>query len=217
VTAAAGQHPDPDPRVVALARQVERLTRRYTDLDQRQVDLDALVRRMAEDLALLIPSADEQDPNALPSWLAAQNPAQARAWLTDLADWLTAVYLRYPDAALPSCWAWHPAVVEELWWLRQAHHAAFAGPRASWREVADWHDRLRPGVVRRLTRITTGCELALHVPGARHATPPPAVPLASATDHVAQRWATTRDAPAPTETQLAEAQHYDTDSHRRQR
>ena len=72
-------------------------------------------------------------------------------------------------------------------------------------------------MVRRLARITNGCELALHAPGARHATPPPAVPLAGVTDQVAERWATARDAPEPTEAQLAEATRHDTETHRRQR
>lgn len=32
---------------------------------------------------------------------------------------------------------WHPAVVEELWWLRGAHQDAYNGRRASWRDVGD--------------------------------------------------------------------------------
>ena len=217
MTAATGPRPVPDPRVVALARDVERLAHHVADLNQRQADLDELVRRMAEDLALLLPSEEDAEPRALPSWLATLDRERARAMLADLADWLAAVYLRYPDAALPSCWAWHPAAVEELWWLRQAHHAAFAGPRACWRDVADWHDRLRPGVVRRLTGISNGCDLALHAPGARQAPVPPSVPLAAAIDPVAERWATERSAPEPTAAQLAEAEGHDTATHRRQR
>lgn len=217
MTAGAGPHPDADPRVVALARDIERIARRHTDLDQRLSELDALVRRMAEDLSVLLPTSDDPVPAALPSWLAIDNPAKARDILTDLADWLGRIYLQHPDAGLPSCWAWHPGAVEELWWLRQAHHAAYAGPRACWRDVADWHDRLRPGVVRRLTRVLNSCELALHVPGARHAVPSPIVPLATATDPVAERWVTARETPVPTEAQLAEAQQHDTDTHRRQR
>jgi len=207
----------PDPRLVALSRDVERLARRYTDLDQRQTDLDGLVRRMTEDLALLLPTEDGQDPGALPSWLTTDDVGRAWAMLADLADWLAAVYLRYPGAALPSCWAWHPTVVEELWWLRQAHHAAYAGPRPCWRDVADWHDRLRPGVVRRLAPISNGCELALHAPGARQAPAPSRVPLAAAIDPVAERWVTTRGVPEPTEAQLAEAERHDTATHRRHR
>jgi len=214
---ANGSRPAPDPRLVALSHDVERLARRHVDLDQRQADLDDLVRRMAEDLALLLPTDDGQDPAALPSWLAADDPVRGRVMLADLADWLAAVYLQYPNVTLPSCWAWHPSVVEELWWLRQAHHTAYAGQRACWRDVADWHDRLRPGVVRRLTPIANGCELALHAPGARRAPAAPVVPLAGALDAVAERWTRDRTAPEPSTEQLAEAQAHDTATHRRHR
>ena len=40
-----GQHPAPDPRTVALGREVERIARRQVSLDQEQAELDGLVRR----------------------------------------------------------------------------------------------------------------------------------------------------------------------------
>ena len=76
---------------------------------------------------------------------------------------MDAVYLRYRDADCPSCWLWHPEVVEELWWLRQAHADAYHPETGSWLRVGDWHDRQRPGVVRRLVRAVGSCELALHL------------------------------------------------------
>ena len=88
--------------------------------------------------------------------------------------WLRRVYLRYADAALPSCWLWHPDVVEELWWLRQAHAEAFHPQTGSWRAVGDWHDRQRPNLVRRLRPLVNKCELSLHVPGSRTAAGPSA-------------------------------------------
>jgi len=207
---------EPDPRVVALAREVERLTRRHTDLGQGLADLDGLVRRMAGDLALLLPTAEDENPPALSSWLAAADPEQARAVLTDLAEWLGAVYLRYPDAALPSCWAWHPAAVEELWWLRQAHHGAYHGPGACWREVGDWHDRQRPGVTRRLNAALGACDLARHTPGGDRAQPPPAAPLAAHLGPLAEHWTTHHDTPDPTDQQLTDAAAHD-HTHRRTR
>ena len=44
MTAATGPRPVPDPRVVALARDVERLARHVADLDQRQGDVRAQTR-----------------------------------------------------------------------------------------------------------------------------------------------------------------------------
>ncbi|MQA16130.1 MAG: hypothetical protein GEV09_18860 [Pseudonocardiaceae bacterium] len=198
-----GQHADPDPAVIALARQVERLAR-------RQAELDGLVRRLGEDVALLLPDEPAEDEAAGPgAWLAAADPARARAALADLIEWLDAVYLRYPDAALPSCWAWHPAAVEELRWLRHAHHAAFHGRAASWRDVADWHERQRPGVVKRLRDDLGDCDLARHAPDGDRAQPPPAAPLARHLDQIAEHWTTSRSSPTPTEQQLAEAAQHD--------
>ena len=192
---------EPDPRLVALGREVERLARRHSDLDQRQTDLDTLVRCLAEDLALLLPPGGDEDPPALPSWLAAADPVQARAMLTDLAEWLGAVYLRYPDAAasLPECWLWHPDLVEELLWLSHAWTAAYHGPDASVALVGDWHDRYRPGVTRRIKTVAGTCSLENHDP--TRSTPTPTVPVEQAAELIATWWATRRDeaAPEPTE------------------
>ncbi|MQA16651.1 MAG: AMP-binding protein [Pseudonocardiaceae bacterium] len=73
--------------------------------------------------------------------------------------------LAHPGTALPSCWAWHPAVVEELWWLRNAHHDAYHGRTACWRDVGDWHDRQRPGVTARIRKAIADCELSRHING----------------------------------------------------
>lgn len=195
--------PDADPRVVALAREVERANRRVSELD-------TLVRHLGEDLtALAADLTDNADHPPLPSWLAADDPDRGRELLTDLTDWLARVYLRYPDAALPSCWAWHPTAVEELSWLRRAHRAAYDGPRASWREIGDWHDRQRPGVVRRLRPLVDGCELIRHTPGGDRTDTAPVAPLTGHTDPVAEHWTTHRTAPDPTPQQLTDAEHHD--------
>ncbi|MQA15589.1 MAG: hypothetical protein GEV09_15915 [Pseudonocardiaceae bacterium] len=193
------------PQLSALGREVERLSRRHADLD-------ALVRQLAEDITALAP-ADNSDgddqPEGLASWLAADDPGQARALLADLASWLGRVYLRYPGAALPSCWAWHPAVVEELWWLRNAHHDAYHGRSACWREVGDWHDRMRPGVAARIRKAIGDCELSRHTPGGDRCQPTPGAPLRSAADRVAEHWTTHHATPEPTEQQLHEADQHD--------
>jgi hypothetical protein len=75
------------------------------------------------------------------------------------------VFLRYPDAAagLPDCWCWHPEILEELLWLATAWHAAYQGPTASLGAAADWHDRYRPGVVRRIRTYAGVCSLSNHL------------------------------------------------------
>ena len=94
--------------------------------------------------------------------LLVDDPDQALADLADLAVWMDAVFLRYRDAQVPPCWLWHPEVIEELWRLYQAHGDAYHPETGTWARVGDWHDRQRPGVVRRL-RAVAGCELALHL------------------------------------------------------
>ncbi len=209
-----------DSRVAGLAREVERLARRHSAHETALGELDGLVRRLGEDVtALAADLATNEDQPPLASWLEVDDEQQAHDLLADLADWLARVYTRYPDGALPSCWAWHPAVVDELWALRQAHRAAYTGPRASWREVADWHDRHRPAVTARLRQAIGGCELDRHRPGAdrHHEHDDRDVPLSGALGPVAQQWATQRATPEPTPDQLTEAWAHDQTQHRRRR
>jgi len=208
---------DPDPRVPALGQAVERVARRVDNVE-------LLVRQLAADVAGLArvlepPPEDGEDDDtgagAVRSWLLCEDAAQARADLADLMTWLAAVYLRYHGVALPSCWAWHPAVIEELWWLRQAHRAAFEGEGASWRDAGDWHDRQRPGVVKRIGAAIGGCDLARHaVNGDRRGAAQPVVPLAGAADQIATAWTEHRTAPEPTPEQTHEANQHDQEQHR---
>jgi hypothetical protein len=119
-----------------------------------------------------------------------------------------AVYLRFADAArtLPACWLWHPEIIEELLWLRAAWIAAH-DPSASIAQVADWHDRYRPGVVRRIRDYAGVCSLENHQPGRPRHIPALRVPVASAASAIAAWWTTDRDdtPPAPTSEQLSEA------------
>ena len=205
--------------VIALARAVERAVRRVEALDTAVAQLAADVTTLARALDTRTPPRDGapaagDDAPAVRSWLLADDPEQAVADLVDLAGWMDAVYLRYRDAAVPSCWLWHPEVVEELWWLRQAHADAYHPENGSWLRVGDWHDRQRPGVVRRVTRAVGGCELALHLtdpthPGrltgaSDHVTPPSPAPLTSAVAQVAAAWVVDRATPEPDVAQLAE-------------
>lgn len=220
-TPAAGPVGDAtDPLVIALARAVDRAVRRVEALDamvaEQAADITILTRAL--DTRSNLPGSgagDARDEPGVRSWLLADDPAQAAADMADLAVWMDAVYLRYRDAAVPSCWLWHPEVVEELWWLRQAHADAFHPDRGSWLRAGDWHDRQRPGVVRRIIRAVGSCELALHVtdpthPGrltgtSSHVTPPAPAPLISAVAQVAACWALDRTTPEPDAAQLIEA------------
>ncbi len=212
---------EPDPRIVALGRTVERTARRVGELD-------GMLRRLAADVLAIAkaqtadrPAGRDGDPEGpgVRSWLLADDPDQARHDVADLVDWLRRVYLRYQDAALPSCWLWHPDVVEELWWLRQAHAEAFHPETGSWRAVADWHDRQRPNLVWRLRPLVNKCELSLHTPDQEAGGPPTVVPLAAHADAVAHVWTTTsgRQVPPPDAVQLVEAERYTRETFRSRR
>jgi hypothetical protein len=148
-------------------------------------------------------------PRPGPSWLVVASWEQAEACMGVLVPWLGQVYLRYPDATLPTCWAWHPWAVEELWWLCRAWHDAYAVPEPSSQRAGDWHDRQRPSVVRRLREdgAFRRCRLDNHTDLAVHAHP--SAPGQSALPHVTTAWTSPERAAwpiAPTAAQLAEDQ-----------
>lgn len=144
--------------VAGLAREVDGLRRSMdplAGLPERVDDLTRLVAQLADAVAAAPP---RPAPTPAPSWLIAPaDPEATAAVLEGLCGWLHAVYLRYRDAALPECWLWHPDVVEELLWCMHAWLAAYQGPAASVALVGDWHDRQRPGVVRRVGLYAKSC------------------------------------------------------------
>lgn len=196
--------------VGALARTLDRALRKVDQLDAK---LTAIAEGIEEVAA---PSRPTEPPApGMRSWLLADDPYQAAADLEDLTAWVWRVYLWWPEAWLSSCWLWHPEVVEELWWLRVAHADAYDPETGTSLRVADWHDRLRPGVAKRVRAVVGKCELNRHIPyNGRpvEVTPPGPPALARHAAAVAAIWCAgagldvVRAAgPDPTQEQLAEA------------
>lgn len=212
---------DGDPRVAALGRENERLSRRVARAEALTRELHTMVGELADQITALAEAehdnGEDEQQQVLPSWLAVDDDEAARALLADLCDWIGRVYRHYPGGALPSCWLWHPAAVEELLWLRHAHRTAYEGRAASWRDIGDWHDRQRPGVTRRLAEALRSCELSRHLEGDDRAKATPAVPLTAHTGQIAQAWTAHRTTPAPTDQQLSDAAQHDTTTHRSSR
>ena len=174
-------------RVLSLGREVDSL-RRMTDtqreglrdvratLDDQHGDLTehatalaglgTALASLAEQVAEFARDKEEDQARAA-SWFEMADPARAVQRLTSLVTWLDRVYIRFPGAELPGCWLWHPPVVEELLWLQRAWTEAFHGRSAATFRAADWHDRQRPNVVRRITEYAGRCALAEHVPRRR--------------------------------------------------
>jgi hypothetical protein len=189
--------------VAGLAREVEELRRRIEPVAQTPARVDALARlvaQLANTVAALTARSDVAPP---PSWLLApEDPEHARELLDALTAWMGQVYLRYTDAAegLPECWCWHPDVVEELLWLMHAWLAAYQGKHASVQMVGDWHDRQRPGVVRRITKVAGRCSRENHQTRHGWTTTPttgPMVPSLDGLDAIAHWWGSSREQAAP--------------------
>jgi hypothetical protein len=196
--------------VAGLAREVETLRRAVQELRGLPAQVEDLARVVTELAAQVHAKLRRAEPVCAPSWLDLPSDIEtATVLLRDLVAWMGDVYLRYADAAqsLPACWLWHPDVVEELLWLMHAWRAAYRVEDATVAAAGDWHDRYRPGVVRRVKQIAGNCSLDNHQPrhdsggpgGAR-----PVVPVAEAMAPIAAWWANRRDdtPPEPSEEQL---------------
>jgi hypothetical protein len=214
--------------VAGLAREVDALRRAIrtnADLPGRLTDLANTVADLADELntrrggaagglvaASWLDRHGVPDPDPTTEAGVDGEPApvapSAGEVLAELAGWVGRVFLRYRDAesVFPECWLYHPEIVEELLWLRLAWQNAYSGPGASVAGVGDWHDRYRPGVVRRLRAYAANCSLSKHTTDQDA----PAdlafgrAPHAEAAAAVAEWWTDGHlgAGPAPTEAQL---------------
>lgn len=196
--------------VAGLAREVHDLSRavqslrevpgRVEQLGSRTEELGKVVGQLSEAVQAL---TRRPKPVPAPSWLLLpDDPQMVERVLGELCSWLHAVFLRYPDgaAAVPECWMRHPDVVEELLWLMHAWCAAYQGATASVQLAGDWHDRQRPGVVRRVLRSAGSCSAEKHLTRPewdQYPTGAPAVPGAGEAAAMAEWWGARRDDPAP--------------------
>ncbi|MDN5751548.1 MAG: hypothetical protein L0H64_24125 [Pseudonocardia sp.] len=189
--------------LAGLAREVDGLRRAVDplrDVGGRVEDLARLVGQLTDAVSVL---SKRPGATPAPSWLLLPtDPAVAKQLLGELCAWLHAVFLRYSDgaAALPPCWLYHPDVVEELLWLMHAWCVAYQGKAASVALAGDWHDRQRPGVVRRIRQNAGSCSIERHQTRPeweQHPTGATEVPGLDAVASIAGWWGARRDDPAP--------------------
>lgn len=186
--------PDEDTRalglaVAALASSLARVTRRVGEQGNE-------LRTLAQGVAQLTKEAAGQP-------LTPTLDGAPEAAVVDLLDWIADVYLAYDGAVLAPCWAYHPGIVEELTWLRGVHQLVYQS--ADLLRIGDWHDRYRPGVVRRVLTATTTCDITKHLAGDR-----PVVPLAATLGPIAAARAARTAIPAPTAEQIEQARRLTT-------
>ncbi|WP_103348690.1 hypothetical protein [Amycolatopsis sp. CA-128772] len=184
--------------VTPLPDQVKRLHDEVAPLPEQVTKLAKVVKALVDNA-----SPDEPGGRTPPlSWLDLPDDEDsdigaAQVVLTELAAWLVRVFLRYSDAALTECWWWHPDVVEELVCLMRSWLAAYVDADATVARAADWHDRYRPGAVKRIKTATANCSLENHQPGGERHRPAPSIPSDASLASIAAWWETARTDPAP--------------------
>jgi hypothetical protein len=187
--------------VTPLPDQVKRLHDEVAPLPEQVTKLAKVVKTLVDQA-----NPEEEGQRTRPlSWLdladhadADRDPAElAQEVLSDLAFWLVRVFLRYSDATLPECWWWHPDVVEELLCLMRSWLAAYVDSDATVARAADWHDRYRPGAVKRIKTATANCSLENHQDGGELHRPGPSIPSGAALASIATWWGTARTEAAP--------------------
>jgi hypothetical protein len=197
--------------VQALRRQVDELSaelsRVRADSHTRTGDLAGLVGALQGRVELMeevvAESADRRRPPPPRSWLAPDGTATQPETLAELAGWLETVYLHF--AALPVCWIRHPAVVEKLLALAQAHWRAYHGPERCVAYAIHWHTREQPDTTAWIDTLARHCP-AVHRHGA-HPTSRPQVPLAAYADEIDTAWTAHHELPAPSEDEITAAKH----------
>ncbi len=203
--------PEPDALAAALASRVDALERVAHGL---QDDVAALGRGVAELTAQIrhltlagsgtrgpgsaagrgpAEETDEAAATTQRDWLCVTDPALARQWLTELAEWIDAVGIRHGLAMPVPCWVLHADVVAELLALATERTAVYAGDRPT--AVCEWHARWLPGAVERVTAALAACvaDRGHRAAGRLYSTRD--VDLSPAT--VANWWTTDRAVPPP--------------------
>lgn len=175
-----------------FGKQLESLRERVTIHDRH---LGALAGAVKAGFGGAPPQPGDE-PAGPVSVLLLADTSRGDTLMTDLVGWLQEVYLQFDDVRLPDCWYRHPAVIEELLWLRHAHAEAYDQRKGDWRRVGDWHDRYRPRVVERVTRAAGRCEPSEHCTGGPKANPPGPVPMVSLPELV-EFWMRPDSATAP--------------------
>lgn len=203
----------PDTRE-AIARDLDRLRREVEKLrvarehDEEVKGLWKACTRLAERQDMLAAGAAETPAGSAWMLQVGTEPDKAVELLKGLADWLAKVFLQFPNAQLPTCWARHPWLVQELLWLRDYFMDAY-GPRGSATAQGMWHDQSLPNLLGRMQKAgVNNCDLDEHKPGGQQAKDPIAVPGLAYLEAVATDWALTGLTTEPTEDELEDARQY---------
>lgn len=127
------------------------------------------VDRLAAAIAELIDAEEEPeaDETQLVDWSTLDQTSAVTEW-DRLYTWLAEVWVptyRITTQQLPVCWPDHPAIREQLSWLRVAWAQAFRRPRGSGGAAGEWHIRWMPAVLDAIAGIVkaASCNAGKHL------------------------------------------------------
>jgi hypothetical protein len=152
-------------QVAGLRRDVESLAVKVDSVSGAQqehaatLDGVAELRRQVERILALV-EGDEEATSGGWFWLTMTDQEREEKF-SELFDWVETVlrpqYPGYLSEAIRPCWPNHPEARWELAWLYQLWSLAYLTKRPTPRDVADWHDRWFPSVLRRLSEVMRPC------------------------------------------------------------
>jgi hypothetical protein len=130
----------------------------------------AELRRQVERILALVEDDGEGSPTGW-FWLTMTDQEREEK-LAELYDWVETVlrpqHPAYLNESIKPCWPNHPEARWELTWLYQLWSRAYLAKRPMPRNVADWHDRWAPGVIRRLSYVMLQCRHICHKRAGTH-------------------------------------------------
>lgn len=201
-------------KVVSLRRGQQRLQTGQDQLIERVDGLAHTVTELGQMVSRLHRGGEAkegEDTDARPPlvcWLTVNDPELVAEVAADLVRWLQQVFVYY-GYQLPTCWPWHPPLVEQLLALRHTHWAAYSAKKVSEQARWDWHEKTLPGFAKLLGPLLSHT-LDDHRPG--KAVPLVPIPMVTALPRVAEWWACQdgdpRQLPEPTEWELGEASRH---------
>ena len=171
----------------SLSADVEAVNAKADALGVNVGGLAGVVEELANKFTAVVCSADQA---AVRSWFEVEDPEAAHHMLRAIEQWVARVWQWYPKADLPSCWSWHPVVVEYLW-QGMAVQRAQLRKGGTHQGMADWQVRYQPQFAERIKAAVGACSRTRHVPWPEDF------------ERVAEAWASRREAPVMRERESA--------------
>lgn len=137
-----------------IGGEVRTVSERSIRLERALAVLSSRIEQVAEQLE----AEEDETPDTAPiAWHALDSVAAAEAWegLLTWADEVLCPTYEITRGQLPDCWTRHPAMRNEVSWLRTSHAQAYLST-AHAGGAAEWHLRYLPGALSRIAGHAQG-------------------------------------------------------------